>query len=444
MDSNIKLTTKQAEEKMKIYREVFDVVRIIKSTDIRRMQCGQEPELNENMCRCYDFWNKDKQCENCVSEKALTQKKQYTKLECLENDVYQIIAKYLEIDGVPCVMEMIHRLDNENLIDNDGRRILMNNLTGYKNELYRDPLTGVYNRRYYEDNIKDLNENAGVAMIDLDDFKLYNDSYGHNAGDMALETIVSAIKKCIRSSDKIIRLGGDEFLLFMPDADQNSITEVITAIFKKFNTRKEQDPELHAASISAGLYMCNIGDSFEECYAKADKALYFVKQNGKSDFSFYRQIPESECDDHTVENDLSLIAKALRENGNYSGVLDLDYREFAKIYEYMHHLGNRYKYHCYLVMVTMETNPDHIMYIENIEDALDCMEQAIRQKIRKVDVCTHYSSMQYLIILFETDETKIPQIMDRIFIEYYKLYSKHHLEPTYEYIPIMKNKAPNI
>ena len=84
-------------------------------------------------------------------------------------------------------MEMIHRLDNENLIDNDGRRILMNNLTGYKNELYRDPLTGVYNRRYYEDNIKDLNENAGVAMIDLDDFKLYNDSYGHNAGDMHLK-----------------------------------------------------------------------------------------------------------------------------------------------------------------------------------------------------------------------------------------------------------------
>ena len=78
-------------------------------------------------------------------------------------------------------------------------------------------------------------------------------------------------------------------------------------------------------------------------------------------------------------------------------------------------------------MVTMETNPDHIMYIENIEDALDCMEQAIRQKIRKVDICTHYSSMQYLIILYETDETKIPQIMNRIFIEYY-----------------MKNKAPNI
>lgn len=57
----------------------------------------------------------------------------------------------------------------------------------------------------------------------------------------------------------------------------------------KINTRKEQDPELHAASISAGLYMCNIGDSFDECYTKADKALYFVKQNGKSDFSFHEK-----------------------------------------------------------------------------------------------------------------------------------------------------------
>lgn len=79
-----------------------------------------------------------------------------------------------------------------------------------------------------------------------------------------------------------------EFLLFMPDADQNSITEVITAIFKKFNTRKEQDPELHAASISAGLYMCNIGDSFDECYTKADKALYFVKQMEKATSPFMK------------------------------------------------------------------------------------------------------------------------------------------------------------
>lgn len=280
MDSNIKLTTKQAEEKMKIYREVFDVVRIIKSTDIRRMKCGQEPELNENMCRCYDFWNKDKQCENCVSEKALTQKKQYTKLECLENDVYQIIAKYLEIDGVPCVMEMIHRLDNENLIDNDGRRILMNNLTGYKNELYRDPLTGVYNRRYYEDNIKDLNENAGVAMIDLDDFKLYNDFYGHNAGDMALETIVSAIKKCIRSSDKIIRLGGDEFLLVLPGIHTNIFNKKLQQIRTRIKEAKVDGYSKIRLSVSIGGVMTH-NETIESAMYRADKLMLQAKSQQK-------------------------------------------------------------------------------------------------------------------------------------------------------------------
>ena len=70
-------------------------------------------------------------------------------------------------------------------------------------------------------------------------------------------------------------------------------------LFSRFDSEKKKDFEIRVASISAGLYMCNIGDSFDECYTKADKALYFVKQNGKSDFSFYRQISESGCDDHT-------------------------------------------------------------------------------------------------------------------------------------------------
>ena len=106
----------------------------------------------------------------------------------------------------------------------------------------------------------------------------------------------------------------------------------------------------------------------------------------------------------------------------------------------MNHLGERYKYHCYLVMVTMDTTPDYVIYIENIERALESMEQAIRQTIRKVDICTRYSSMQYLIILFEADETKIPKVMDRIFTQYYKQYDKSNFIPKYEYILIMEEK----
>ena len=81
-------------------------------------------------------------------------------------------------------------------------------------------------------------------------------------------------------------------------------------------------------------------------------------------------------------------------------------------------------------MVTMDTLPEHVMYIESIEQALECMEKAIRQKIRKVDVCTRYSSMQYLIILFEPEESQIERIMGRIFMQYYKLYNDLRVKTT--------------
>ena len=76
-------------------------------------------------------------------------------------------------------------------------------------------------------------------------------------------------------------------------------------------------------------------------------------------------------------------------------------------------------------------------YIENIEEAMECMKHSIHQSIRSVDICTRYSSMQYLIILFKPDENYIPKIMNRIFAEYYKLYKKHNFIPGYEYLRIM-------
>ena len=322
---------------------------------------------------------------------------------------------------------------------------IMNTIRTQKNKENIDFLTGLPTRNKGEQVVAQLMQRHGgcLAFIDMDNLKTINDIYGHKAGDRVLKLLGNLLLEY--SSECIVcRLGGDEFLLFMPDADRNDITKLITDIFKKFDARKGTDPQLHAASLSAGLYICHVGDSFDECYTKADKALYYVKQNGKGNFSFYQQITESVCKDFATSKDLARIASALRENGNYSGALDLDYREFARIYEYMNQLGARYKYHCYLVMVTMETTPDYVMYIEHIEHALDCMEQAIRQKIRKVDICTRYSSMQYLIILFETDESMIPTVMDRIFIEYYKLYSKHHFEPTYEYLPIINDETLNV
>jgi len=178
--------------------------------------------------------------------------------------------------------------------------------------------------------------------------------------------------------------------------------------------------------------MTTKNDHFEDASSKADKALYYVKQNGKNSYSFYNQIQYG--NEFNNATDLKQIAKSLQNSGSYTGALNLEFREFTRHYEYIHQLMVRNHSCCYLVMVTMETVQDALPYIEEIEEALTHMGEAIHNNIRKVDVCTRYSAMQYLIILSQPMESEIPNIMTRIFMQYYKLQDSQSFTPTYEYI----------
>lgn len=279
---------------------------------------------------------------------------------------------------------------------------------------------------------------GGLVFVDMDNLKKLNDVYGHKAGDRALKLLGNILKDAGDNSIAC-RLGGDEFLLFLPDYSKDEIHACVKHIFFEFAKAKEDDVELRCADLSAGMSLSTNGATFEKCYREADKALYFVKQNGKGNYMFYHDMPLDRGMSGTGK-DLELVAKALQQSGSYTGALDLDYRAFAKVYEYVNSLGERYRHKCYLVMVTMETFPDRMIYIEHIEEALGCMENAIREKIRKVDVCTRFSSMQYLIILFEAQEDRIANVMDRTFAQYNELYGKDDFIPRYEYIPMVKTE----
>ncbi len=283
-------------------------------------------------------------------------------------------------------------------------------------------------------------DNGYLVFLDMDNLKKMNDLYGHKAGDRALKLLGSLLMEYAQHS-VVCRLGGDEFLMFVPGVSKDEIVKIVTGIQEKFEQNKEKDAEIRCASVSVGICEVIKGDPFEECYSKADKALYHVKQNRKGSYFFYQQMENEQVADPGTGKDLALIAKALRDSGNYSGALNLEYREFAKLYEYMKHLGDRYRYQCYLVMVTLETTSNSVMHIENIEQALERMEQAIRKKIRSVDACTRYSSMQYLVILFEADESKISDIMERIFAQYDELTGRDSLIPKYEYIPMVEKNS---
>lgn len=278
MNQNVKITRQQAEEEAKMLEKVFDVVRFLEGDFFEQMQDDPRIGVKIGMCQCYDFWKKNKPCENCTSMKAYAEKKQKTKLEFLDADVFLVISRYLEIDDEACVMELVKHLENDTLIDTDGRDRLVGKLKGYQDKLYIDPVTGVYNRRYFEDEIRNMQNSAGVAMIDLDDFKLYNDIYGHDMGDQVLCIVADVIKNCIRKTDKLIRYGGDEFLLILSDMVRGTLRGKLLQIQEAIENATIPNCSRLKLTASIGGVISEDGQ-IDEAIAKADQLMYKAKDH---------------------------------------------------------------------------------------------------------------------------------------------------------------------
>ena len=146
-----------------------------------------------------------------------------------------------------------------------------------KEKLYKDPLTGAYNRRYYEEVVRKSIGPAGIALMDVDDFKICNDTYGHYAGDVALETAASAIQSCIRSSDLLIRYGGDEFLLVLPGIPGDILQTKLEQISDAVRNAAVPGYSHFRLSLSIGGTIQSITDPVERIVRRADWLMYQAK-----------------------------------------------------------------------------------------------------------------------------------------------------------------------
>lgn len=215
MEQRDKITLQQAQEEMNALSRVFSEIRLI-----------SENELNNG---CKENGDTPSGAEE-IAAAALREKKQVSRLEFVGSDIFQIVAYYVEVDGVPSVIQMSKKLSGDSVFYLNGHEELAAHFVRNNTEIYLDSLTGAYNRRYFDERLKDSEMTAGVVMIDLDDFKLYNDTCGHDAGDAALKTTVDTIRKCIRATDTLIRYGGDEFLLIMPGITEERFTQQLRYI----------------------------------------------------------------------------------------------------------------------------------------------------------------------------------------------------------------------
>jgi len=167
-------------------------------------------------------------------------------------------------------------------------KLLMRSL---KESAMRDAMTGLYNRRFLEEYLDVLsatverkNINVGLLMCDVDYFKKVNDSLGHEAGDAVLIDVAKTLKQAVRTSDMVIRYGGEEFLALLIDTEEEKAMEVAERIRSTI--------EAHAfvtsggklnKTISVGVSMFpKDGGAFWQCAKYADVAMYQAKDTGRN------------------------------------------------------------------------------------------------------------------------------------------------------------------
>ena len=263
-------TMESVQKDIQCLRKVFSIVRLVKAAPPEDRDTADGSELSTG-----DDDSRRSTCEFCTPQtyqSTFTDKGMHLHFKVIDGKMYQIFAKPLTIEGVPYVLEMLKHIDNTDLFLAEGYDQLMS----FSQQLYIDALTGAYNRRFWEDKMKSFSGVAGIALIDLDDLKLYNDTFGHSAGDAALKALVQITKKGIRSTDKLIRYGGDEFLLIMPNVSSSIFAEKLRTIQERIH---EADfPEFPGLKISASIGGAMLyNGSIEEVVSRADKLMYYAK-----------------------------------------------------------------------------------------------------------------------------------------------------------------------
>lgn len=252
----------------------FDKVRLVSPEDHSVYKLNEDGSLKRRERPCYAIWGGEQVCRNCAGCKALSDKNRVVKLELTKTGIYQVIAKSVVVEGRPFVLELISRSDVGIWFDSHGKKIL---LEKYGRDFYTDALTGAYCRQYFEDQRASLQGEDGVAMIDVDHFKEINDAYGHPVGDVALKKIVGAILSCIRSTDMLIRYGGDEFLIIFPQIQKDAFTLKMRYI-QDVVSRLAVDgyPDIRLSVSIGGVHRV---EPLTEAIRQADQLMYRDKAN---------------------------------------------------------------------------------------------------------------------------------------------------------------------
>lgn len=301
-----------------------------------------------------------------------------------------------------------------------------------------DALTGLYNRSYLEKTVTEYikEEHTGTLfIIDMDNFKKVNDTFGHIAGDKTLQLFAEALRENTRKKDVLGRLGGDEFVVFFLDMiDKEAAADKAQAIADSFLNKFRELYELSDISISVGIAHCpEDGRDFNALYKNADKALYYIKNNGKNSYHFFDEKKEEKIENHSTAADLDNVRDLIEGKlDNSRGAFQVGYGEFQKLYDFILRCVARKQQQVQTVLLTLKVREENDFEIEDMERAMACLQSAVKGSLRAVDVGTGYSSRQYILILMDADIENGTMVVERVIRNFYQIYQRGNVDVSYD------------
>lgn len=204
----------------------YDLVRYVDPITNKVIHIEKDGKMWESETACSDIWNCLEKCSNCISRLSMQTGKRMTKLEVAGEDPYQVVSMYVEIDGKPCCLEMASRIDGDFMPDGYSRDEILSSVRIHKEKVYIDPVTGVYNKRYYVEKLSKMDNAAALMFADIKNFKRINENFGHQAGDDVLRQVAGVLRDVAAGKGDVLRYSGDDFVTVLFKATEEELSEI--------------------------------------------------------------------------------------------------------------------------------------------------------------------------------------------------------------------------
>ncbi len=318
--------------------------------------------------------------------------------------------------------DFIHKPFNKEIVVRRIENTITNRKTieSLTEEAMFDKLTGFLNKARGTERVSKLcSRKTGALMIlDIDNFKLVNDLFGHDMGDRVLQSFADILRRNTRETDTISRIGGDEFLASLEDLTEES---AVASLTRRLNTQIMEGADAllgegHGIPLGISVGVVMVPDrarAYDELFSMADGALYLVKQNGKHGYHIYRKTMEEDtAEAENTGEQLERLLRIMEERHEGTGALTLGSDSFALIYRFVMRSLRRYGGAAALLLFRLSAgeDPDNLRLLE-----ISGQFAALLQRVLRVsDVIMQNGTDGFFVLLTERTRAETDAVIEEI------------------------------